>query len=311
MDGATGLYNLGFLLQEGSSSNFLDIKASYTCLYNAAKEFVRRTNGMTAQQTIYTTANSTTYDLNPDFMFAYFMNFNNDLIIRYRSLTTGQTSEVVWRDYDRFVQGQQSQSVPIPQSFTITDKNPPLANITGLASTTGALLFEESALTEASALFANVAPGDVVYNTDDGSSGYVTEKVSDYSVKTTLFNGTNNYWEAGNAFVIVPQNRKVLVVDPPNLIAGDSIIIDYVQTPPPVFSSYRSYRIDSAYDQALYNYAAWIYKYRDSQPNMGDAFYKVADLVMRKATHTINRGQRKQGFRVNLNRRSFRDRSYR
>jgi hypothetical protein len=177
----------------------------------------------------------------------------------------------------------------------------------------GALAYEESALTDTtpSISLTNAYPGDSVHNITDGSSGIITEYVSASQVRTVLFDGTNNYWTIGDAYVVVPQNRKVLVIDPAPLISGDTITVDYVQTPNPVFSSYRSYRIDSSYEMTLCSYASFLYKYRDRQPQFGDALYKIWETGVRKATQGTNKSQNKNSIKVSLHRRSLRDRSYR
>ena len=313
MDGHSLLYNLSFILQEAGTSSFMDTRGSYNCLYEAAKEFAKRANVPTSKQTITIVTTQTTYNLNPDFMHLFFRDFNNDQVIRYTVLSSSQVTNLVWRDYDMFSQGQSSSSVPVPSSFTICDKTPPLSNITGLASSDGALTYEETALidTTPATSLTNAYPGDSVHNITDGSSGIITEYVSATQVKTVLFGGTNNYWTSGDSYVVVPQNRKVLVIDPPPLNSGDTITVDYVQTPNPVFSSYRSYRIDSSYEMTLCAYAAFLYKYRDRQPQFGDALYQIWEAGIRKATQGTNKSQNKNSIKVNLHRRSLRDRSYR
>lgn len=173
MNGASLVYKLEGIMREGSTSAFFDERTTYDYLYEAAKEFSRRTGALTGSQDITTVASQSTYDLEPSFIRLYFLNSNNELVIKYTT-SSGVTTWIKHRDYDRFMQNATTTAVAIPQSFTIRDKHSAETNITGTASSGGALTYEESALNDATAPFADVAPGDSVHNTTDGSIGIVT-----------------------------------------------------------------------------------------------------------------------------------------
>jgi hypothetical protein len=133
---------------------------------------------------------------------------------------------------------------------------------------------------------------------------------SSTSVVTALFGGTTNIWTSGDGFIAIPQPRKQLVFTQPFSGTG-TLTFEYVQRPSPVYSSYRSYRIDSYYASAVVKYAAWLYKYRDREPNFGDAFYKIWDMQLRKMKAAEGKGTKRPSWKVNFNKRSWGDRSMR
>lgn len=311
MDGNAGITKIRDMLLEASTSSFCTDRVTYEYLYEAVKEFCKRTGAFTSTQTITTVANQSAYSVNPDYLRLYFLNESNKLIIKYTQ-ASGAITWISWRDYDRLIQNQQTTAVAIPYSFTITDDSDTPALDTGTATATGTLSYGESTLTDSTATFLTTAyAGDTVHNITDGSTGYITSVTSNTAVQTALFGGTNNYWASTNTYAMSPQPRKQLILDPPPSTSGDTITLNYVCSLPPVYSLYRSYRIDSDFTSAITAFAAFNLKYRDRQPDFGNAFWKIWDTGVRQATDQYNRGFSKQSFHVNMIKRSYRDRSYR
>lgn len=309
MDGGSLIYKLRNLLRETSTSSFLDTRTSYDYIYEAVKKFGARVKCLTATQSITTVANQSSYDLNADFQNLYFRNDRSDHVIKY----TNASNEVYWipyRGYEYSAQANNTTSIEVPSTFAITDNQTITDRVTGNATANGTLTFEESALTCANS-FANVCVGDSIHNSNDSSHGLVVSKTSNSVLVTTLFGGTSNAWTVNDIFIIVPQGRKKIVVDPPTLTANETITIEYLQVPPPVYSSYRTYRIDSQYEMAIVYYAAWLYKYRDIAYDEGDRWYKAWDEACRRAIKEANRQLGRGDFRVNLTRKSLGDRSFR
>jgi hypothetical protein len=156
-----------------------------------------------------------------------------------------------------------------------------------------------------------VVIGDFLHDTTDKSDGIVVGVTSDTVLKIALFYGTNNFATTADAYTIVPQGRKVLVFDPPNLTAGYTATVLYVQKPDPVYTDYGSYRFDTTAMFAIVKYAAWLYKYRDREPNLGDTFYKFWLAQVSAATAMTNKAYDRTRFRANFIRRSLYDRSFR
>ena len=310
MDGESLKYKLSGLLNENSLSSFMDERTSYDYIYEAVKEFVRRTKAITGTQIITTVPNQSTYDITSRFMHLYFRDSWNRLVLKYHT-ASGTDNWLIIRDYDIFVQNQRTGSVPIPDSFTITDNETQPSNVTGTASSDGASSNGECTLSDTSAPFSSIQAGDSVHNTTDDSSGVVLEVTSSSALVTCLFGGTSNEWTSGDAYIVVPQPRKSLILDPPPSGAGDTITITYIELPVPVYSPYGSYRIDHQFEMALVSYAGWLYKYKDRQPAFGDALFKFWDSACRRAVSETAKAYNRTSFRVNMTKRSYRDRSYR
>ncbi len=60
------------------------------------------------------------------------------------------------------------------------------------------------------------------------------------------------------------------------------------------------YRFAPGYKRPLLSYAAWLYKYRDSQSNVGDAFYKYWDNSVKRLGATLNQAMKRTRLKVNL-----------
>ena len=309
MDGKTLTDALYSILNEVSTSSFMDARTSYDHLYEAACELVSRTWCLTSTQAITTVADQTAYDLNADFLKLYLQNDRNEYVCK---LNDGSSDYwLKWRDHQGIVLANNDDSIAIPWNFSIIDKSTLDDPITGTATSSGTLSNGEAILYDTSAPFANVKAGDAIHNTTDGSDGVVISVTSTSELITALFDGTDNDWDSSDAYVIVPGGRKQFILDPPPSTDGYTITLYYLQKPTPVYSSYRAYRFDPDYKRALVMYAAWLYKYRDRDPNFGDAFYKFFDLKCREANRNENSSRNRTGLKFNFKKRSYRDRSYR
>jgi hypothetical protein len=310
MDGKSLTNGLAKLLNENSTtSGFIDLRTSYDNIYEAVLEFSRRTRALTASQTITTVANQTNYDLNADFLELYLRDSQNQYIVKYNDGTNDYF--LTFRDYEAVSYANQTDSVTLPTNFSIIDKQSLTDRITGTVTSAGALAIGECSCIDSSAPFANVKVGDDIHNTTDGSDGVVIAVTSTSSLVTALFGGTDNDWDSSDAYVIVPQGRMQLVLNPPPSTSGHTVTIKYVQKPDPVYSPYRTYRFDRQFESAIIKYAAWLYKYRDGEPNFGDAFYKYWDMNVRRAAKTEQKSLNKPTMRVNMMKRSYGYRSMR
>jgi hypothetical protein len=298
MDGKELLRNLRQVLNEASDSGFIDAKTSYDYLNQAAYEFIRRTKFLRASQSITTVANQTAYDLNTDFMELYLRDGQN---IPFISINNGSTDQYIfWRDYEDVVYEGNTTPVEIPGFFTILNSSTLDTRISSTTTSTGAASAGEATLTDTGADFSDVSAGDVVHNITDGSDGIVLSKTSSTVLVTALFAGTNNDWSSGDSYVIQPQGKLQIVLDPACSVANYTITVHYIQKPAPVYSDYGMFRIPAQYMDSLIKYAAWLYKYRDREPNYGDAFYAHFDRQVRTQANTINGTLRRNDVSVNL-----------
>jgi hypothetical protein len=309
-DGKSLTNGLAALLNETlSTSSFLETKSIYDYLYEAALEFARRTRVLTTTQTITTVADQAAYDLNPDFLCFYLRDSSNRYVAK---LDDGSNDYwLPFRDYEAVTYANNEDSVTLPTHFSLIDNATVDSNITGTATANGAATGNECTLTDSAGDFTNVEVGDDIHNTTDGSDGVVLAVTSTTALQVALFGGTGNDITSADAYVIVPQGRKSIVLDPPPSTSGYTLTLRYVQKPDPVYSYYRKYRFDSQYAHALIKYAAWLFKYKDSSPNFGDAFYKYWDQACRMAAKIEHKSFDKPRMRVNMIKSSYGTRSER
>ena len=302
MDGKTLLYNLRQLLQEMSDSTFLDSYSSYMYLWEAAIELAHKTKALRSTQTITTVADQPNYTLNADYLGLYLKDGSKQYYLKYNDGSVN--TFIAWHPYEEIIYADQgSDSVSIPSYFTVRDKPSLSSRITGTATSAGASSGGECTLTDTSALFTTtdlIDPGDVVHNTTDGSMGMVLSVTSATAAKTALFNGTGNDWTLADAYVIQPQARLELYFDPPPSTSAHTVTLYYLQRPAPVFSDYGMYRFPSHFMFALVKYAAWLYKYRDREPNYGDAWFKYFQHQAGQFSNQADHMLRRKSFTVNL-----------
>lgn len=309
-DGKSLTNGLADLLNETlATSSFLESRTIYDSLYEAALEFARRTRVLTATQTITTVADQATYDLNPDFLCFYLRDSSNRYVAKFNDGSTDYW--LPFRDYEAIAYADNDNSVAVPANFSLIDDATLTDNITGTATANGTATGNECTLTDSAGDFTNVEVGDDIHNTTDGSDGVVLAVTSTTALQIALFGGTGNDITSGDAYVIVPQGRKHIVLDPPPSTAGYTLTLHYVQKPDPVYSYYRQYRFDRQYAHALIKYAAWLIKYKDSSPNFGDAFYKYWDQACRMAAKIEHKSLDKPRMKVNMMKSSYGTRSYR
>ena len=302
MDGKELLYKLRQLLNEDSASGFLDDKTSYSFLHEAAIEFVSRTEAIRATQSITTVTNQTGYKLNADYIRLYLRDSENRLFIKYNDGTN--STFLKFKSYEDIILSDQTVSVVIPDRFTIVDDPALDSRVSGTVTTAGALANGETTLTDSTASFADVSVGDMVHNTTDASDGFVLSKTSPTVLVTALFGGTDNDWDASDAYTIQPQGRLRIVLDPPPSTAGHIITVEYVQRPSIVASDFGVYRFASQFADPLVKYGAFLYRYRDREPDNGNMFFRIFERAIRMNGFAMNRALGRTGFSVNFKKRN-------
>jgi len=308
MDGQTLIRKLRQTLSESSDSTWLEIKSCYDYLWDAAILTADRVSAFSNTQSITTTAAPASYNLNPDFLRMawtdsegkYFIKFNNGVSDTF----------IYHKSYDAILLANTTTSVSVPSEFTIVDATQ-LAQLSSTATSTGSLTnsytifgqtLGKTTLTDTAGAFVTnaVAAGDLIHNVTDGSHGIVLSVTSASAIVCAMFDGSKNYFTSADSYLINRQGRYKLILNPPNTTAAHTITVYYIQRPPPVYDYYGSYNFAPGYTDALVLYAAWKYKYRDREPNFGDAWYKYWDYQVRILGQTLNEAMRREGYRVNL-----------
>lgn len=305
MDGKEIKRRIQLLLDEEYDSDFLDEKTVYDFANEAALICTRYTNAVTSSQAITTVADQSDYTLNADFLKLYLRGKNGEYFIRYNDGSS--TTFLPMSRYADKVYNNSSSSVTIPSEFSITDDRTLDSRITGTASATDALdtSSRESTLTDTGSPFSDVSAGDIVHNTTDASSGIVLEKTDDNNLVTALFpdNPTASVgqdWTSGDAYVIQPQGRYKIVLDPAPSTAGHTVTVDYVAKPEPVYANFRSFRFPQQLNLAVVKYAAWLFKYKDREPDFGDRWYVAADNEMRRGKRGIDNAINRNSIPVRM-----------
>ena len=216
---------------------------------------------------------------------------------------------LTWKDYEDIIRANQvtaADAVDIPTHFSIRDKQSLYSQITGDTSDTEAASGGECTLSANSGAFLTtdyVSAGDTIHNTTDDSYGIVLSVTDATHLQCALFGGTNNYWTENDVYVIQPQGRSEIILHQSPDDASDTVTVWYIERPEPVFSDYGMYRLPQQGIEAIIDYAAGKYKYRDQDIQEAREFLMNWDMKV-KEDHTNARPMlKKRGFTVNLRKR--------
>ena len=198
------------------------------------------------------------------------------------------------KSYDSIILQNNTTAVTIPYGFTIKDRAAQ-AQITGTGTIAAIANSDEYTFTDATQTFTTTAAGGDLINMINGGSGIVLEVSSNTALKAAFFDSAST-----GAYLLNPQGRFELVLDPPPANSGDTITVYYIQRPNPVYTAYRRYNFPVDYKAALVHYAAWKYKYVDQEANFGDKFYIYWDATVRRLGGNINNVLNRRGFKVNM-----------
>jgi hypothetical protein len=303
MLGANYQQQINNLLSE-FGSQWIELKASFDYVYEAAKDFAKETGSCHNSQTITTVASTAGYNLNPDFLEILTKDDNNFAVIQYYDGTN--TYWLNWESYSDFIQN--NNSAGMPTSFAILDASIP-SRMTGTATSSGtASGGGESVLTDTGGSFLTLFPGDSVINTLSGK-GYLGVVLSTPStataVTTAMFDLTSRggayaSWASSDTYIIQPSPRYKIFLDPPPNTSSQTVTVSYIAKPSPVYSDYGTYPFATGYEEALIKYATWLYKYRDSKPQLADPLYVAYERQMRKGKNVNRKAIGSVGFRVNF-----------
>ena len=291
-----------FLNDAHPSSYWMDKKTSFDYIFEAAKDMAKKLKANNSSQTLTTTIGGISYPLNPDFLEILTEDGFNNKIVKYSDGTNASWLKRV--SYGHVLHDNNAAVVPIPSRFAV-NAYPLVARITGTAKANSTNAGGETTLTDGAADFTLVNAGDAVVNTTSSFIGVVLSKTSTTVLKTAMFNVASVQsayadWVNGNAYIIQPQVQYALILDPPPASAGHTITVPYICRPAPVYSDYGSYAFATGYEEAFLKFAAWLYKYRDRDPNFGDAFYKFYDAQVREAKNVHRGATTPKGFKVSF-----------
>lgn len=162
---------------------------------------------------------------------------------------------------------------------------------------------EYSISTDFLKLYLKNASGDYYLKYNNGTDDFfITWK--DY--EDIIYSNQTDSVPAPSKFSIISNTSTggyKLVLDPPPNADGHTITLYYIKTPLKVASASAEYPFPDHICFALVKYAFWLYKYRDSDPNFGDAMFKLWDRQIRQYARDINQSIRPSGLKVNMRKR--------
>ncbi len=302
MDGKRLCRQLRQMLNEESGSNYLDSFTTYDLLNQGAARLNRKIKHLEDTIAITTVADQADYTLPADFVMNIRQDNNGRDLVRYSDGATfnyipERDDDVRWRNKPYSV-----TSVSTPTDYSIAYDDTEDAQVSSTATSTAAATAGKCTLTDSSAPFADVQAGDTIHNTTDGSMGVVLSKTSSEILITALFDGTANDWTSGDAYVIQPQAKYKLTLDPPPNTASQTITLDYLRRPKPVYSDYDVFQFPIEYQEALVQYAVGVYKYRSQMIEEANAWFMMAQKTVKDATGMTNKTLNKRRVNVNFKR---------
>ena len=287
MDGKELLRRHKQLLHIKSTDTDWDEMTAYDYLYEAAKQWVIETECLTDTQTITTAGTTATYTIDGKYLSLY-LKHNDRYFIKYNDGTTDYF--LYFKPYEEVIFENNTANVTIPGYFTITDDPTIDTLVSDTADNAADDVGGKTVLTMDTEVFADITPGDIIYNTTDVSEGIVTKVTSTKIIEICLFGGTDNEIDVSDAFFIQPRKRFLLQLDPPPSTTSHTVTLYFVKKPDPVYSDYGVYEIPYEYSDTLCKYAAWLYKYRDQEPQFGDAFFKYWDMQIKNYRRLTRKG---------------------
>jgi hypothetical protein len=291
-------------LLESDNSAFISTYLSYRYINEAANNYVMRTNSVRKTQTITTVKDQVGYTLASDFLSIYTQE-SGDRFIKYNNGATNFFPE--FENYEEIIHKSSSSSTAIPSQFSVIDDPTQISNITGTTTSAGAASNGESTLTDTTADFSSVSEGDMVHNETDvdsngnGSYGLVIEVTSATALLVAMFDGTDADWTSGDSYIIVPQGRIQLILDPPPTTAGDVITVYYNARPTPVFSPFRTFRIQSQFIPEILRDAKGLYEFRGGDYQKGGVDKQMAQVGTLNANLNYSKAFQRKGYGVNVN----------
>jgi len=281
MDGKEALWNYEKLLGEPSGSLWLDTKSIYYFIDQGFSMVAEKIGNLHAEQSITTVADQVRYNLDAQYLGLHLRNSNGDYFIKYNNGTTD--SFPYFESFTNIIYDNNTTSVTVPDKFSISDKLSLFSQVTGTTTSVGTVAAGVSTLADTTATFitSGVQPRDVVHNTTLATDGYVLEVTSETSLEVALFDTASNSasggWGSGDTYVIQPQGRKQLILNPPPSTASHTVTVYQIVKPTPMFGSYRISGLPEQYSMAALYFACSIAKRRDQDFKKSNDFFALAN----------------------------------
>lgn len=303
MDGKRLSRQLRQMMNEESGSNYLDSFTTFDLLNQAAIKLNDKIEHLETSEDITTVADQASYTLSADYMRLTNVNQLGRELVRYSDGATFHYLPRVDGDLRFRNRPFTAPTKTIPDNFDITSRAGEDAQVTGTETTGGSLVAGKATLIDSAGDFTNIEPHDTIHNTTDGSMGVVLSKTNVTTLVTALFDGTNNFWTSGDAYVIQPQAKYRMILTPAPDTASHIVTVPYLRRPKPVYSDYDAFQFPIQYQDALVFYAVGFYKYRHQMNEEGNAWFVAADNLLRQYNKAHNSATGRRRIIVNLKKR--------
>jgi len=266
-------------------------------LDEAACIFCREIKDLHAEAQITTVAGQQRYDLPGGFIGLYLVKSNGKFFLKYHdgdnySFPLLSTEDKIYRDNLRTAQTW-------PNRFAIVDKNSLGSLITGTATAAGTLANGQCVLTDSTKLFTTtnrVWPRDIVYDTTQGSIGYVLSVTDATHLVVALFDsaGAADGITLNDGYTIQPASKQQILLDAPSEASGHTMYVPYICLPEPVFSDLGFWRFSPETAKAMVDGAASLMKmpkreYQEAMQIGGKFAQELSRKRIEIARHALGR----------------------
>ena len=255
MDGKS-IYNYG--LQAAGGIAEADKRVFFDCLDAAAVDFVRQTKILTATCSITTVEGQQRYDLPANFIEFYAKDRAGRFVGKYNDGSYDHWPRLT--SFEKLFRANYTESRDVPSRFAIVEKEDSEEVVTGTATADGAATGGQCILQDDAAAFKSTAEvRDIIHNVVDDSDGLVLSVTDDTHLVCALFDGTNDAWEDGDAYAIVPGSNRQIYLDAPSKTAGHVLTLPYICMPAPVYSDYGTWRFSPMSCRKIAYEGVWLF----------------------------------------------------
>jgi len=239
---------------------YLTDRKIYQYLDLSALDFVRQTRCIHDSVDITTVEDQQVYDLPWDWLEPWIKSPRSQRFVGKYVDSDGNTTWPVLTAWAKIFRANRTDSEETPGSFCIKDNATTPAQISGVTTAAGAATGGQCTLTASAATFVgSVNPRDRVHNEADGSSGMILSVTGNTALVTALFGGTDNDWTSGDAYRITPEPLFQVMLRAPSENAGDTLTLEYVAKPEPMFSERSRWRFPERVCLAICKEAAGLF----------------------------------------------------
>ena len=264
------------LINESSTSTFLDESTTYELLNTALREFARRTQLYVKSSSISIVSGTSSYTLPDDFL-KFFVKSQDDYVqpsIYYNN------NKITYIDYSTYISYDTTETADIPANYTLNFTYPDNL-ISGTATSSSTLSNGEVNLVDTSKSFTKSLVGATVHVTHSSvtCNGYVIAYNSSTSLTIATIPSTSI--SSGDSYLISPPPTNTITFYP-TPSSSFTLPIYYTPSFPPIYSPYRPIPLPNDMLIPIACFICWLYKYKDREPAYGDKYFAIYETAVRR-----------------------------